>query len=248
MILSCAETGKDESASAELLSKDVRLALVAQARWAMSAHNRQPWEIQLDRADAQLLRVYLASDRLLPATDPYSRQIVMSIGGFLELLQEAASARGYGTRIDPFPEGALAAEDDGTSFTRPVASVRITPASGPAESGTPDAITSATIKANLGTAAFPPAQEQAYLKLNVWDGVRLRFLQDEDSLAQLEPLLRGAFRLEMQHEPTLLESYRLMRRNRRQIAERPWGLSYGRSGVFEAQAISTGKSIKPPYS
>src|SRR4030042_6765364 len=65
--------------------EEIRLQLVDQARWAMSAHNMQPWEIGLDPADPQLLRVFLARDRLLPAPDPFSRHILMSVGGFLAL-------------------------------------------------------------------------------------------------------------------------------------------------------------------
>ena len=224
---SCADTAKEDSAPTVLPPPDVRLVLVDQARWAMSAHNMQPWRIVLDRADPRRIGIYLADDRLLPATDPYSRQIVMSIGGFLEALREAASARGFSARIAPFPEGAPAGEDGGSSFTRPVANVRIMPATGAAQPGSAHAVSSATVKANLEPADFSLGQDQAYLEANAWKGVSLRFLRDEDSLAQLKPVLREAFRLEMQHEPTLLESYRLMRRNRRQIAERPWGLSYG---------------------
>ena len=43
--------------------------------------------------------------RLLPETDPYSRQIMMSQGTFLELLDLAARERGQRAEITLFPEG-----------------------------------------------------------------------------------------------------------------------------------------------
>ena len=207
--------------------EEVRLQLVDQARWAMSAHNMQPWEIELDPADPQLLRVFLARDRLLPATDPFSRQILMSVGGFLAVLEDAAAARGLAARIDLFTVEELAAEDSGASFASPVAEVRIAPSAGPAGSWYPDAISGATVKADLAAVSLPPAQLRSYLEMNAQQGIGLRFVQDAGSLAELKPILKAAFRLEMQHEPTLMESYRLMRRNRRQLEAQPWGLSYG---------------------
>jgi hypothetical protein len=193
----------------------------------MSAHNMQSWEIELDPADPQLLRVFLARDRLLPATDPFSRQILMSVGGFLAVLEDAAAARSLAARIDLFTIEELAAEDSGASFAVPVAEVRIAPSSGPAGSWYPDAISGATVKADLAAVSLPPAQLRSYLEMNAQQGIGLRFVQDAGSLAELKPILKAAFRLEMQHEPTLMESYRLMRRNRRQLEAQPWGLSYG---------------------
>jgi hypothetical protein len=192
----------------------------------MSAHNMQPWEIELDPADPRLLRVFLARDRLLPATDPFSRQILMSVGGFLALLEDAAAARGLDARIDLFTIEELAAEDSGASFAVPIAEVRIAPSSGPAGSWYPDAISGATVKADLAAVSLPPAQLRSCLRWTPSKG-SVRFVQDAGSLAELKPILKAAFRLEMQHEPTLMESYRLMRRNRRQLEAQPWGLSYG---------------------
>jgi hypothetical protein len=215
--------------------EEVRLQLVDQARWAMSAHNMQPWEIELEPADPQLLRVFLAADRLLPATDPFSRQIVMSVGGFLALLEDAAAARGFAARIDLFPVGEFAAEDIGALFASPVAEVRITPSAGLAASGYLDAISGATVKANLAPAFLPPAEQRSYLAMDAREGIQLRFVQDADSLALLKPILKEAFRLEMQHEPTLRESYELTRRNRRRIQKQPWGLSY--RSMFPQKAL-----------
>jgi hypothetical protein len=61
-------------------------------------------------------------DRLLPATDPFDRQILIGCGAFLELLRLVAAEEGYGAEITPFPDGAPAL--DGRLDARPVARVR----------------------------------------------------------------------------------------------------------------------------
>jgi nitroreductase len=226
-VSACSSTVKDNALPPEILDRDLRLSLVDQARWAMSAHNMQPWEILFDGDDTRSFRIYLADDRLLPATDPFSRQIFMSIGGFIFLLEDAAAAMGYDTDTTLFPDGTLAGDDIGASFASPVAEVRIEPQDEAVEPLYLDAISSATVKANLQPASFSEVQERSYLALNDLEGIDLRILQDEGALSELKPTLKAAFRLEMRHEPTLRESYDLMRRNARQINAQPWGLSYG---------------------
>jgi len=187
----------------------------------------QSWEIALDRADPMAFTVHLAADRLLPATDPYSRQVVMSIGGFLALVEDAAAALGYRVAIVPLADGVLPEGDGGATFDLPVASVKLDPSSGPSEPGYLDAISSATVKAELATLVLSPQDQAVYLALNRFPGIRMEFLQENAALHALTPVLKDAFRLEMTHGPTLAESYDLMRRNTRQIKARPWGLSYG---------------------
>jgi hypothetical protein len=193
MFSSCAGTLKDNSLPQDLPRDDVRLFLLDQDRWAMSAHNMQPWEVVLDKVNPLFFRVYLANDRILPATDPYSRQIAMSMGGFLSVLEDAAAAQGYSTQIDLFPKGVLPVDDIGVSFALPIAEVKLKASTGITESGYLDAISSATVKANLKTAAFSQTDELSYLKMDVFDGVELRLLQDEDSVAELKVILKAGF-------------------------------------------------------
>jgi len=206
--------------------RDVRLAVVDQARWSMSAHNMQPWEVVLDPDDSLAFRVHIAGVRLLPQADPPSRQTLMSIGGFLAVAEDAAAAEGYRTRIDLFPEGEPAADDLGKGFTAPVAVVHLQPAPGSPAPGNLDALGGATVKAGLGQLALAARQQADLRQVNSFPGIAVDFFTDEQTLARLKPLLKEAFRLEMTHLPTLEESYTLMRRNARQIARTPWGLSY----------------------
>ena len=69
---------------------DLRRWIVAHAILAPHSHNLQSWLVDLRTPDEIGLRCDRA--RLLPVTDPFSRQIMMSHGTFLELLVLAANA------------------------------------------------------------------------------------------------------------------------------------------------------------
>ena len=100
---------------------DPRLRLASWALLAPNAHNRQPWLVDL-RGDG--MDLFVDPRRLLPETDPASRQIMISQGTFLELLAIAATHEGLLARIELFPEGMVPAGDVGQ---RPVARVTLTP-------------------------------------------------------------------------------------------------------------------------
>ena len=70
---------------------DLRRWILAHAILAPHSHNLQSWLMDLREPDIITLRMDLA--RLLPETDPYARQMVMSQGTFLEVLDLAARQR-----------------------------------------------------------------------------------------------------------------------------------------------------------
>lgn len=189
--------------------QDLRLALIDQARWSMSAHNMQSWAITLDQADPLVFKVYLANDRLLPATDPYSRQAIMSVGGFLALIEDTTAAQGYETELSLFPEGELLAEKGGEDFKLPLAEVMLDKSAASDDPGYLDAISSATVKANLKKLALAPETEASSLALNSFQGILMDFMRDQAAIEKLKHILKEAFRLEMKHGPTLSESYYL---------------------------------------
>lgn len=94
--------------------RDIRRRALAWAMLAPNPHNMQPWLVDLSEPD--VVTLHLDRTRLLPQTDPFSRQITIGHGAFLELLSIAASAEGYRAEITPHPMGM----DD----SRPVARVR----------------------------------------------------------------------------------------------------------------------------
>jgi hypothetical protein len=100
---------------------DPRLAALSFAILAPNPHNRQPWIADINEPDT--IALHFDTDRQLPHTDPYDRQLTIGMGCFLELLEMAANAGGYQTDITLFPEGT----SPGGLDERPVAIIHFRP-------------------------------------------------------------------------------------------------------------------------
>ncbi|HEX2886961.1 Acg family FMN-binding oxidoreductase [Vineibacter terrae] len=100
--------------------RDPRRRALAWAMLAPNPHNMQAWLVDLRQPDEIVLHV--DRERLLPQTDPFSRQIVVGQGTVLELLALALAAEGYRAEIVLFPAGEFSAE---RIDARPVARVRL---------------------------------------------------------------------------------------------------------------------------
>ncbi|MBL8549193.1 MAG: nitroreductase family protein [Hyphomonadaceae bacterium] len=99
---------------------DLRRFALAHAILAPNPHNRQPWLVAFEGDDAFTL--HADTERLLPETDPFDRQIVVGCGAFLELLDLAAGSKGKKLAITLWPEG----EPQPRLDQKPVAHVRVT--------------------------------------------------------------------------------------------------------------------------
>ena len=77
---------------------DVRRWILSYAILAPHSHNLQSWIVDLRQPGEITLQCDLT--RLLPETDPLSRQIMMSQGTFLELLDMAARQKGLRADIE----------------------------------------------------------------------------------------------------------------------------------------------------
>lgn len=97
---------------------DPRKAALSHAILAPNPHNRQPWMVDLQGEDR--IRLFVDTDRLLPHTDPFNRQIAIGLGCFLEMLRMAAAEDGFVAEMELFPDGQDAAALDG----RVVADIR----------------------------------------------------------------------------------------------------------------------------
>ncbi|MEM1100776.1 MAG: twin-arginine translocation pathway signal protein, partial [Pseudomonadota bacterium] len=98
---------------------DPRMRALSWAILAPNPHNQQPWLVDLSTPGEITLLVN--PDKLLPHTDPFSRQITIGLGCFLEVLRMAALEEGLAADISLFPEGSDAAALD----ARPVAVIRL---------------------------------------------------------------------------------------------------------------------------
>ena len=97
---------------------DLRRWALGYAILAPNSHNRQPWLVDLSTPNA--ITLYVDRERMLPMTDPWFRQIVVSQGTFLESLVIALRERGVEPVIKLFPQGEFKPREvDG----RPVAQI-----------------------------------------------------------------------------------------------------------------------------
>ncbi|MFW6328807.1 MAG: hypothetical protein ACOC28_01825 [Alkalispirochaetaceae bacterium] len=215
-------------ATAEAEGEDIRTELVEWARLAQNAHNVQPWRVVLDGDDPTRIALYVDTSRLLPETDPPSRQITISMGTFLAVLDARAAQLGYQADMTLFPEGEY---DESAIGELPVADIRLRDlgSAGEAEArypiaGEPDALTSASIKYRYRPADLP-AESAATIEGYSTDRLEISMIDDPGEVAWLNELSVDAFALEMGFEPTMMESYELMRMNGRQRRQAPYGLA-----------------------
>ncbi len=97
---------------------DPRLKALSYAILAPNPHNRQPWIVDLSGDDQVTL--FFDTEKQLPHTDPFDRQLTIGLGCFLELMTMAAAEDGYAVDVNLFPEGE---SEDGLD-TRPIAHAR----------------------------------------------------------------------------------------------------------------------------
>lgn len=190
--------------------------------WAILApnpHNRQPWIADLPGEDG--IEIFLDPARLLPATDPFNRQITIGLGCFLELLALAAGADGHTADIAPFPEG------DAPAFAgrTPAARITLRPG-GAADPLFAHAATRRSAKEPFDMAR-PVAPEAMATALSAVRRLRAGASADPAQVAPLRALLLAAFETEMRTVPAYLESVDVMRLGRAEIEANPDGIDLG---------------------
>ena len=196
------------------ISGDARLDALSWAVLAPNPHNRQPWLISLLGADEIVLHADPA--RLLPATDPFSRQIVIGLGCFVETLALAAAAQGLATEVAPFPEGA----DPRALDARPVARLRL------AGAAAPDPLFAAIADRRTCKAPFEARRpDPAALAPLAAEAARLH--AEPAQAARLRDLALRAHDVEMFTPRTLQESIDLMRIGKAEIVADPDGIDLG---------------------
>ncbi len=93
------QTVEREDASAFTLGLEPELAdILYYAALAPSGHNAQPWTVKIITSRHWI--VGTDSSRWLPAVDPENREMMISLGAFLENLTTAANSKGYEAEIE----------------------------------------------------------------------------------------------------------------------------------------------------
>lgn len=204
---------------------DIRLAALSYAILAPSPHNRQPWLVALEGADA--LTLYCDLDRLLPHTDPPNRQIVIGLGAFVELMRQAAAAMGYRIEVEPFPQG----EPQPVLDDRPVAHIRFVSEHAIA----PDGLFSAVFDRRTVRLPFDqsrPVSSDVLSKIagDSGAGSRFQYTNDRSHIADLKEICTRAWHVETKTPITHQETTALTRIGDDEINANPDGISL--SGPF----------------
>ncbi|MCC1491441.1 twin-arginine translocation pathway signal protein [Cognatishimia sp. F0-27] len=200
---------------------EIRRKALSYALLAPNPHNRQPWIVDLATDGEVTLSVDTA--RLLPATDPFSRQITIGLGCFLELMRMAAAEDGYRVTLDLFPEG----EDAAALDRRPVARAQFI--ADPAISPDPlfaHVMNRRSLKEPYDTTrAVDPAVLDTLAAANT-AGTRFGGTVDPDDIARFRALSREALRIEIETPHTYRESVDLFRIGHREVDANPDGIDF----------------------
>lgn len=106
---------------------DPRVRLAAHGLLAANGHNMQPWNIRLDPDDPMVFYLFADSGRLTNEVDPFSRQMMISQGTFLEYARVAGNESGYPASVELFPDGGYDEQKLPESMkARPVAKITLT--------------------------------------------------------------------------------------------------------------------------
>jgi hypothetical protein len=222
-------------------------------RWALSyailapnSHNRQPWLVDL--AEPQAITLYVDRERMLPMTDPWFRQIIVSQGTFLESLVMALRERGVEPKVQLFPEGEFKPRE---VDERPVARI-----SWDAKPGQPAAhkdvlfaqlLLRHTAKIDYDTTRTVPASVLAALQsAYADDSVKFGGTLDAAALEPLRAICWESAKVELGTSRTVMESLQLTRVGPAEIAHYRDGISVNAVVPRLAAAIGAFDRSRPP--
>ncbi|MGL1919864.1 MAG: twin-arginine translocation pathway signal protein [Hyphomicrobiales bacterium] len=188
---------------------------------APNPHNRQPWMVDLSEPDK--ITLYVDTNKMLPHTDPFNRQITIGLGCFLELLRMAAAEDGYLATIEGFPSGFSQDKLD----KRPVAIISFKPDQDVQKDPLfAHALSRQTLKEPYNTELKIPDTEMAKFTSDV-PGLTVGASNDEADINYLRKLTHDALQIEIDTPRTYKESVDLFRIGKDEINKNPDGIDFG---------------------
>ncbi|GAB4372167.1 MAG: nitroreductase family protein [Elainellaceae cyanobacterium] len=199
---------------------DIRKRVLSYALLAPNPHNMQPWLVDLRQPNQ--IDLYCDRTRLLPQTDPFSRQILIGHGAFLELLDLAASAEGYQTNITYFPKGEFGDRVD----DRPVASIQLIPNA----SRKPDPLFQQILQRRSAKVPFDmtqpllPEHAQGLTTAYTDSSCKLTVTTDQPQVLGLQGIVQSGMEIELRTPHTYQESVDVMRIGAREVEQHRNGI------------------------
>jgi hypothetical protein len=227
---------------------DVRRWILAHAILAPHSHNLQSWLVDLRQPGE--IALYCDRTRLLPETDPFSRQIMMSQGTFLEVLDLAARQQGLRADIALFPQGEF---DPGAAPANGLtALIRLVPDA----SVKPDPLFAQVFRRHTNRSAYEmkapdatalQAIEAAALAWGDTLKLRVGFAGPHDArIGEHRAIARDAWRIELVTPRTVMESYQVLRVGPTEIAQHRDGISINEPMVRALAAVGLFDRNKVP--
>ncbi|MDP3251184.1 MAG: twin-arginine translocation pathway signal protein, partial [Hydrogenophaga sp.] len=214
---------------------DARRWILSHAILAPHSHNLQSWLMDLSVPDE--ITLFIDQKRLLPETDPFSRQMMMSQGTFLELLDLAAKQKGLRAEIALFPQGVFSPT---TVDARPTARIRL--------------VADATVKADplfaqilrrrTNREAYEAREPEAAALQAIATSVqphpvRVGFVgsAQAETLQRHRRIAKEAWRIELVTPRTVMESFKVLRVGPKEIAQHRDGISLNDPMVRALDAV-----------
>ncbi|MCU0828911.1 MAG: twin-arginine translocation pathway signal protein [Tabrizicola sp.] len=223
--------------------EDARHRALSWALLAPNPHNRQPWLMDL-REDG-VVTLYVDTAKLLPHTDPFSRQITIGLGCFLELMRMAAAQDGQRVTITPFPEGFGERALDARPVARAVFSADA--------SVMPDPLFAHAALRRSNKEPYDltrPLPADTLDRLAVATTARFGGTLDAEEVAHWRAFTREALGIEIETPHTYKESVDLFRIGRAEVDANPDGIDFT-GPLFEvlgATGLMTRESVLDPSS
>ncbi|MFT3811275.1 MAG: hypothetical protein QM698_15290 [Micropepsaceae bacterium] len=197
-----------------------RRRALSYALLAPNPHNLQSWIADLSVADE--IRLFVDPARLLPATDPFSRQIVVGCGCFLETLVLAAAMEGWKADVAPGT-----GEDAIVAGTAPFATVRFVAGARDDAGGLGPAILKRrSVKTDYDGRALSEAHVASLMAAHGLTSGRVSISSEAGQVVRLREIGMAAMRVEVNLDRTYAESVRVMRIGANEIAAHRDGLSF----------------------
>jgi hypothetical protein len=203
-------------------ARDPRVRALSYALLAPNPHNKQPWIVDLK--EPGVATFYCDRSRLLPETDPYSRQITIGCGAFLELLRMASVEQGLRAEVTPFPAGDW---PENSVSEQPMCRVAFVPDAGVVRDPLfAQVLKRRTNRNTFDATAVSPAEAAAIG--GALDGLPVRFgwTADGRQIAQLAGIAKRAWVVEIKTDATFKESVDVFRITGEEIAKHRDGLSF----------------------
>lgn len=223
---------------------EVRRWILSHAILAPHSHNLQSWLVDLSVPDE--ITLFIDQKRLLPETDPFSRQMMMSQGTFLELLDLAAKQKGLRAEIALFPQGVFPPT---TVDARPTARIRLV--SDPTVK--PDPLFAQILRRRTNREAYETREPDAAALQAITASVqphpfRVGYVgsAQADSLREHRRIAKEAWRIELVTPRTVMESFKVLRVGPKEIAQHRDGISLNEPMVRALDAVGLfDRSVAP---